>query len=112
MAKILPPKRKMRNTTPITKPKVGKGMRMLSPQPMSKGGYAEDTTELPDNRPRISFYSDQIPELKDAVIGEKKTLCIEVEVVGTNISEYGDHKGEICIDMKINKVGLDNDDDE
>ncbi len=57
-----------------------------------------------DDRPRIGFSETELPEIKDWKNKGKYTLVIEVEQVGSHVSEHGPDTGKIKADFRINAV--------
>ncbi len=81
-----------------------------------------------DDRPRLTIRESMMPEVKDMKLGEKMTFCIEVEVTELRMSDVPREssgalsekspskpempKQEHTAEIRILKIGLDNDSDE
>lgn len=85
-------------------------MKKILP-PKKKVSQSKSEPYVSEHRPSLSFYEDQLPELKNMAINDKITLCVEVQLESLGKEDYGDYKGQIRATFKVNKVGVDNDAD-
>lgn len=75
----------------------------IADQPI-KVKYAEEDY---DKRPSVSFTEAELPEMKNWTIKKKYMVEMEVEMTSTSVIDYGDDKGKVRAEFKINKVGVD-----
>lgn len=61
-----------------------------------------------------TFYvnSKQWPGIKDLVVGEKKVLCIKVEITSVSSSQFEGQEKQYNADLRILEIGEDLDNDE
>ncbi len=62
-----------------------------------------------DPRPSFCISEDVLPAIKDWKTKGKYKLEIEVEQVGSRVSDYGDDKGKLVADFKISGIMVEGD---
>lgn len=57
-----------------------------------------------DPRPEFEVNVEEFPDIKNWKTGEKYTIMMEVQQVGSMIGEYGDDKGKLVARFKVNGI--------
>ncbi len=90
-------------------------MIVIPEKKMVENQYKNDMTDEKreiDPRPQFCISEDVLPAIKTWSTGQKYKMEIEVEQVGSRISDYGDDKGKLVADFKISGIMPDTDSDE